>query len=128
MSVRSGDAVRPEHVKFADRLLVVGSYAAVMWKRPELEVRSNRVEWGKRSRSTAPHLKSRRGNSFGSILLGLVDTSCQWDFREFATCRGKGIGDAVVCPVATSVLQSVGYGFRALGRGTQYEAHRALPW
>ncbi len=42
MRVRSGVAVRPEHVKFADRLLVVGSYAAVMGKQPELVVRSNR--------------------------------------------------------------------------------------
>ncbi len=42
MSVRSGVAVRPEHVKPAMPLPVSRSYAAVMWKQPELVVRSNR--------------------------------------------------------------------------------------
>ena len=50
MSVRPGVAVRPEHVKFADRLLVVGSYAAVVWKQSELVVRSNRRVYRVRSK------------------------------------------------------------------------------
>ena len=54
----------------------------------------------------------------GETVLFLADTSCQWDFRESATCRGKGIRDAVVASVATSVHQSVGKGFRALGWDT----------
>ncbi len=81
-----------------------------------------------RSASTAPPLRSRRGKSFRDTVLGLADTSCQWDYREFRVCRGKGIRgkgirDAVVAPVATSVIQSVGSGFRALG----WDAVRSAP-
>ena len=42
MSVRSGVAVRPEHVETAVPLSVSSSYAAVVGKQPELVVRSNR--------------------------------------------------------------------------------------
>ena len=52
-----------------------------------------------------------RGKSFLDTVLGLVYTSWQWDFREFRVRSGKGIRDAVVAPVATSVHQSVGSGW-----------------
>ena len=42
MSVRSAVAVRPEQEEAAVPLPVSSSYAAVMGKRPELDVRSNR--------------------------------------------------------------------------------------
>ncbi len=76
-----------------------------------------------RSASTAPPLRSRRGKSFRDTVLGLADTSWQWDYREFRVCRGKGIRDAVVASVATSVIQSVGQGLRALG----WDAVRSAP-
>ena len=44
------------------------------------------------------------GKELPDTVLGLADTSCQWDFREFRVrrgqgFRGKGIRDAVVVPL-----------------------------
>ena len=57
-------------------------------------------------------------------MLGLAATSYVLDLRESNACRGKGIRDAVVVPVATSVYQSVGLGFRLeLGHRGKRTAH-----
>ena len=68
---------------------MLGSYAAVVWKQPELVIRSNRSMRRVRSRSIAP----------------------QWTDGE------KGAGDAALGLVATSCFQSVGRD-AALGWGT----------
>ena len=74
----------------------------------------------------------------GETVLFLADTSWQWDFREFRVRRGQGFcgketRDAVVCPVATSVHQSVGKRVPPWIEmppwiGITGETHRALPW
>ena len=70
------------------------------------------VESAKQVNRSADYAEGVRDT--GETVLGLADTSCQWDFREFRVRRGKGIWDAVICPVATSEFQSVGSGFRVL--------------
>ena len=58
--LRSANAGPPERVEAAVPLLPLSSYAAVMWKRPELDSVSNRsIEEGKRSRSTASQVQPK---------------------------------------------------------------------
>ena len=92
--VRPDVAVRPEQGESAVRLPLSSSYAAVMGKRPELDVRSNRRVQRVRSRFSR-YASETEGE--GSRVLGRQSesgvTSCQWDCREFRDCREKGFLD-----------------------------------
>ena len=72
------------------------------------------------------------GKELPGYRLGLVDTSCQWDFREFRVRRGQGfrgkeIRDAVVASLPPPCVNPWGRG-SAPWFGITGETHRALPW
>ena len=94
VSVRSDIAVRPEQREAAVPLPLSSRYAAVMGKRLELDVRSNRRVQRVRSRFSR---SARETEGEGSRVLGRQSesgvTSCQWDCRAFRVCREKGFLD-----------------------------------
>ena len=109
ISVRSVAAGRPERAESAVPLPWFSSYAAVVLKRPVRYPRSNRIvgmtKQVSRSAGDAEGVRDA-----GETVLGLADTSCQWDCRGFGVRRGMGFRDAVVTPVATSLQTRMGLG------------------
>ena len=105
MSVRSAVAVRPEQGEAAVRLPVSSSYAAVMGKRPELDVRSNRRVQRVRSRFSRYAVKPKgkgRGSWVASQSLGSPPVSGTAVSSGSAVKRDSWV--AVLGPVATSAI------------------------
>ena len=105
MSVQSAVAVRPEHGEAAVPLPLSSSYAAVMGKRPELDVRSNRRVQRVRSRFSRSAVKPKgegRGSWVASQSLGSPPVSGTAVSSGSAVKRDSWI--AVLGPVATSAI------------------------
>ena len=105
VSVRSAIAVRPGQGEAAVRLPLSSSYAAVMGKRPELDVRSNRRMQRVRSRFSRSAVKPKgkgRGFWVASQSLGSPPVSGTAVSSGSAVKRDSWI--AVLGPVATSAI------------------------